>query len=153
SHSISRRASILSAAACAGQQGGARCAARRTARACQFQGVCRFSLNTHLTRADALLVPRQPALGPPLSSPGGRLELYRRFRFAAAAAGIFSTNGTNDKRNALFLIAANACASRNDRESETSASNDCEGSAALVPSNSTEIGTPRMAAILTRRPV
>jgi hypothetical protein len=65
--------------------------------------------------------------------PGAAQESYRRRRFTASAAAIFSTNSTSDKRNAVFLIAAKALASRNERLSETSASNDRDGSAPSVP--------------------
>src|ERR1051325_7724204 len=78
-------------------------------------------------------------------------EPYLRRRFAASAAAILSTNSTSDTRNALCLIAANARASRNERESDTSPSNDCDGSAALVPRNNAEIGISRIAASFTRR--
>jgi hypothetical protein len=78
-----------------------------------------------------------------------RLYLRRRFGFCARLARL-SINATSDSRNLLFLIAANPCASRNDRALDMSPLTDSDGSA--VPSNNAAIGTPRIAAALTRRP-
>src|SRR5262249_44673978 len=77
--------------------------------------------------------------------------LRRRFGWPSAAA-IFSTSFTSDTRTVVLVMAANARASRNERLSDMSASNECDA-LPLAPSNNSEIGTCRTAAISTRRPV